>query len=353
MRLLTLLTAAILVSCGQSQAPADFQAGPDREPQTQRPHTPKPDSTPVPDPVPEDPKPDPIPEEGSDMVAFLEMCEDDQYDGEGRVTIDALFAEYGGSNCEELAEILRPLTTVSLNNYGITSLEPIAELDNLVQVKAMGNKISDLRPLAKLPKLRAGVFLLNAIQTLDGLESVQSLKYLVLDGNSLRDITALCGTTGLVWLDLRQTPGSDSQIEDGFDCIGNHPDLELLYLDGHLLKNRLGFLSRLPELKKFGGAFSDIDDIDFLANRSPKMEQIYLDNNKITDISVLSEFKSLTHLSIYNNEVSDISPLHRTNRLSWFLYDESSVLKNEVNCPSGIDLPPAIKKICFGEQPSH
>lgn len=354
MRLLTLLAAAVVVGCGQSQAPADFPAGPDREPQTQRPHTPKPDSTPVPDPVPEDPKPDPtpvpdpVPENGSDMAAFLELCEDDQYDGEGRVTIDALFAEYGGSNCAELAEILKPLNTVSLVDYGIEDITPIATLDKLDRVELMANRISDLRPLGKLKNLRVAVLRSNKVRRLDGLEKLAALTHLVLDANHLTDVSALCHTHGLVWLDIRQLPHSMSSIESGLECIGGHSKLQLLYMDGHLLEGKLDFLAELGQLKEFGAGHSGLGSLDFLTPANQQIQRVYVSNNSIQSLAPLASIESLTHLSMYNNSIQDITPLHGLDSLIWILYDKNTFPKDESNCPSNRALPPALQELCFG-----
>jgi Leucine-rich repeat (LRR) protein len=94
-----------------------------------------------------------------------------------------------------------------------------------------------------------------------------------------------------------------------------------------------GGLSVLEEIKKAEESGStklelrgkNISDISPLAGLD-KLERLYLWENKITDISPLAELSNLTELNLNSNNISDISPLSNLNKLQkLYLYD------NEVN----------------------
>ena len=55
---------------------------------------------------------------------------------------------------------------------------------------------------------------------------------------------------------------------------------------------------------------------DFLVN-FPGLEQLYLDENQLTNIQFVTSLKNLTHLGINNNYVTDLSPLNQVEGLKY------------------------------------
>ena len=108
-------------------------------------------------------------------------------------------------------------------------------------------------------------------------------KYLYIRKNPVYDISALSGLTNLERLDL------------GYNSFTNKEVLS------KLTKLRMLDISKeydTPQAERIG-------DISFLKGLT-RLENLYLSNNRITSLDALSDMKSLTSLSIYGNQLSEI-----------------------------------------------
>lgn len=58
------------------------------------------------------------------------------------------------------------------------------------------------------------------------------------------------------------------------------------------------------------------EHLDFLSNY-PGLEKLYLDGNQITDIQFAASLSNLTHFSLKNNYVTELTPLNRLEFLQF------------------------------------
>ena len=104
---------------------------------------------------------------------------------------------------------LSKLRALDLNNNNISDITPLASLPVLEGLLLQNNNISDLTPLSGLSKL-TGLYLNgNRISDLKPLASLTGITHLGLSSNQISDITPLAGLPKLDWLDLNNNNISD------------------------------------------------------------------------------------------------------------------------------------------------
>lgn len=159
---------------------------------------------------------------------------------------------------------LRFLRYLNLHGNKLKALPPeVGNLTSLEQLYLFGNEIAGSIPpeVGKLINLRDLAIGLNKLtgSLPQEMRNMASLKNLGLSHNSISDISALSGMSGLRWL----------------------------YLESNDISGRL------PEGM----------------GRLTNLESLYIDYNNITDISEVSGMTNLRELSLYFNRVMDISAL--------------------------------------------
>ncbi|HPC15362.1 MAG TPA: leucine-rich repeat domain-containing protein [Candidatus Hydrogenedentes bacterium] len=169
-------------------------------------------------------------------------------------------------------ESLSGLTQLYAANNDISNLAPVRSLAFMQVLSASDNKISDLSPLRDMTSLLSLDLGSNRISDVSALSELTDLKRLVLSNNAIEDLSPITPLANLIILDL-----SNNKISD----IG--PLASLVYLEGNTLI-------------------------------SPS--QIYLHNdlgypnrNRIRSVTALAGLPSLAVLTLYNNDIGDISAL--------------------------------------------
>lgn len=219
------------------------------------------------------------------------------------------------------------LIHLDLSNNRITDVTPLRPLTKLTNLYLKGNQIADYSPLAAVYnqlKLRdfnmnfTGIYDKNMeteirIKTgkLTGdltLEDLQSIVELNLNKKEISDLQGIQYLTNLKKLYLKDN--SIKFIEPLKNLIG----LEILSLNNNNIDNikPLGYLKNLVELDLLGNKLTDISPLMELA----KLKQLSLMNNKVSDISKLGNLVNLEVLVLQNNEISDISILQNLVNLN-------------------------------------
>ena len=108
--------------------------------------------------------------------------------------------------------------------------------------------------------------------------------------------------------------------------VGEIP-LDVTFLS--LYNNRLSDLSALSQLTELEYLNLNNNQIVGLAplNGLTELTALLLQNNEITNITPLSSLKKLYDLNLYNNEISDLSPLSEMSELIW-LYASGNKISN-------------------------
>jgi len=177
--------------------------------------------------------------------------------------------------------------------------------------KTIGNiSKSDLAGLKKLDVHRK-----RNIVYLNGMEHCKNLEWLDASYNKVEDVSALSNLMSLQVLELE-----DNLISDA-SPLSQLNNLHRLNLCGNNI-NDLTPLIGLTKLQKLHLERNQISDISSLSNVTD-VRILYLGSNKITNISPLEGLKRIgdwdgwalkrggfnIHLTLSNNQISDISPL--------------------------------------------
>ncbi|EAK8471833.1 InlH/InlC2 family class 1 internalin [Listeria monocytogenes] len=215
------------------------------------------------------------------------------------------------------------ITTLSAFGTGVTTIEGVQYLNNLIGLELKDNQITDLTPLKNLTKITE----------------------LELSGNPLKNVSAIAGLQSIKTLDLTST-----QITDVTPLAGLS-NLQVLYLDLNQITN-ISPLAGLTNLQYLSIGNAQVSDLTPLANLS-KLTTLKADDNKISDISRLASLPNLIEVHLKNNQISDVSPLANTSNLfivtltnqtitnQPVYYQNNLVVPNVVKGPSGEPIAPA------------
>ncbi|EAD1386239.1 InlH/InlC2 family class 1 internalin [Listeria monocytogenes] len=215
------------------------------------------------------------------------------------------------------------IATLSAFNTGVTTIEGIQYLNNLISLELKDNQITNLTPLKNLTKITE----------------------LELSGNPLKNVSAIAGLQSIKTLDLTST-----QITDVTPLAGLS-NLQVLYLDLNQISN-ISPLAGLTNLQYLSIGNNQVSDLTPLANLS-KLTTLRADDNKISDISPLASLPNLIEVHLKNNQISDVSPLANISNLFMVTltnqtitnqpvyYQNNLVVPNVVKGPSGEPIAPA------------
>ena len=152
----------------------------------------------------------------------------------------------------------------------------------------------------------------TGITSLQGLETATNLEYLDIGGNPLSELAPLAGLPRLVRLFAWQCKIND------ITPLSNLTTLRYLDLSVNRIVD-ISALANLTELIELGLGKNYIRDINPLANMT-KLQYLNVYANKITDVSPLSGLNNLESLYISQNKTADYSALDRLSLLN-FEYD--------------------------------
>jgi Leucine-rich repeat (LRR) protein len=187
------------------------------------------------------------------------------------------------SNLSDLSFLkgLSNLTSLALNDNAISDISPLGDCRKLSALNLSGNQIADITPLRRLDVISDLNLRDNLITDLGPLSSLASLNKLYLGYNDFSKITDIAGLTNLKDLDL-----SYSKITFENAVV-------------------LDYLKSLEYLDLSGISV----DLSLMPSSLPAIKTLKLDNcgiNNYTDlVGVLSNYPSLTGLSIAYDEVMD------------------------------------------------
>lgn len=213
------------------------------------------------------------------------------------------------------------------NFFGaISSLEGLQYLRNLETLLIYGGStegetfvfspLTSLEPLASLNQLSSLTVLNTNISDITALSGLASLTHLHLQQNQIQDVSPLSELTNLETLFL-----SLNQIED-ISPLANLTNLSSLMLGGL----RAGGLpdATWREIWVYDNLIQDLSPLSNLSN----LETLWLANNQISDISALRNLTNLSELDLSGNRISDLRPLENLNLDYWFANGQNIVLES-------------------------
>ena len=208
------------------------------------------------------------------------------------------------------------------NSIGsITGLEHASNLEDLYLID---NELNDLRPLARLTKLRALSINVKKISDLSRHVDLTQLEELSISG----------------WFNRSRTKIPDLHL------LSNLTQLTRLSVWSAQVSD-LGFLKGLTQLMELSLSGNQVSDLRPLAGLT-QLEALYLWNNQISDLRPLAGLTNLTWLSLGNNQIRDVSPLAKLTKLE-YLYLKGNQIQNTAvlaNLPNlrqvDFNIPPII-----------
>jgi len=141
-------------------------------------------------------------------------------------------------------------------------------------------------------------------------EIPKNVTSLSLNNNLISNTSPLKGLTDLEFLTL-----SYNKIDDISDLKGLTSLNSLHFRDNQISDSDISILSELKNLSVLSLDMNNISDISVLSGLT-KLTNLYLESNQISDISALSGLTNITVLSLGNNKINDISPLKNLTKLN-------------------------------------
>ncbi len=223
---------------------------------------------------------------------------------------------------------LTGLRTLRLGgNRNITDASPVADLINLEYLDFHHDSISDLSPLAGLINLKElNLYDNRLISDLSSLTGLTELTRLELRRNKVSDVSTLAGLVNLEYLDLRDNPITDLSPLEALSQNTNILAGEVAILDPNLRaaiaealgKNNTAIVSitveEMTTLTTLRASNRDIKDLTGIEH-AINLEEIWIVNNPISDLSPLAELKNLIRLEAWNTSIEDLSPLAGLTKL--------------------------------------
>jgi len=218
-------------------------------------------------------------------------------------------------------EHLRVLTSLALSDNQIIDISPLRQLTHLVSLNLANNQIRSIAPLVDNEGLDAGdtvVLLNNPLSRLAISAQIPILE--------ARGVT--------VSADPAQVTFSDTSLEAAVRAAIGQASGELLTVDVEFLTSLdasgrgITALDGIEYLKGVEELFlenNQIADLSLLA-RLKILEKLRVDHNQITRIDSLAGLTGLTELELHHNQISDVSPLASLTGLRRLRLDENQIV---------------------------
>lgn len=198
---------------------------------------------------------------------------------------------------------LDSLTSIDLSNNLITNPFNLSSAKNLQSIVIDSCAISHFPNLPGLDSLKSLSAKHNQISAIEPLTGMRNLEELFLMGNRLSDISSLSPLDSLKILDL------DENILRGTLRVRTLTNLRTL----SLVKNRLECYWELEVFPRIRMVVKgDLDELQYLT----KLNVLYLDENRISELPDLTELENLTKITLDKNfntrnrrALSEIAPL--------------------------------------------
>ena len=237
----------------------------------------------------------------------------------------------------------RRLVWLVADNNEIKDLSPLAKINTLSTLYMSGNQIEDLAPLAGLDGLSTLGLSKNKIQNIEPLSQLKNLQRLYVDRNPIADISTLAELDGLSGVGFDIDSDDDLKLAKSLSGI---TELRVATPDYVLTDYEIFSRSELTSLSCYdcfdgepaaffnalssnltGLALDSVTDLSPISSLA--IRGLSLRNDKLEDLSPLSDAKTLTNVSVYESNVSDLSFLIGETGPSLFIY-ESPVLCSHV-----------------------
>lgn len=237
----------------------------------------------------------------------------------------------GGEKLTDIALItsIKGIKKLNLADSHISDVKPLAALEGIESLNLSENMISDVSALAKLAKLTSLDLSENQLQNLEPLKAITSLQNLYLDDNPILDFGPLSGLVNLQKLRVgsqfwdsprhcahEKFSREDDRVAASLDeIIANFTNLQLFASNGINFRSTANF-EKLKQLNFLAIKCASIEKTKVLA-ALPKLVNLYLDNNRLSQIEPLSNPKPFETLSLAGNMLKNAEVLASFTDIEW------------------------------------
>lgn len=223
-----------------------------------------------------------------------------------------------------------------LSVSGADSLQFLSQLPTLNKLYLSGGNADDFGVFAYLTELEELEIgrIYGDLSHLDALTSLTGLKKLDIHSMTVYgDVEDVFAIPGLEELNI-----NDCSFGMDFDRIPENANLKRLYM------SRVSVWENIQVLQDGIVTYLDYDEValsdhmDFVA-KFPNLEELYLQGNKLTEITFAESLPQLTKLDVTDNYITDLRPLQKLTKLETVWCGENSIsqgidLGDEVNVVS-------------------
>ena len=208
--------------------------------------------------------------------------------------------------CDDLTKLVY-LNTLAIEGQTFDSLRFLASLNGLTELSLTDCRFQngDLAIIAAMPNLQRLTMDSCSLSTVSGLETAQSLTYLNLSNNTIRNLEPLAYLMKLQELDLQ-----------------------------HNALTSLTALSGLTELKKLNVSYNSLTSITPIVTCT-KLNRLEATNNAIANLSGIDNLPALGYLSVNHNDLADISMLADSYTLKELHFANNNI--EDITCLSNLD----------------
>ncbi len=223
------------------------------------------------------------------------------------LTVNYFYCNNNGITNIAFLEDKIALSIVELSCNNLTDISPLSSKP-LSQVDVSFNQITDISPISNVSAdLRANNNKISDISSLDGTKANR----IYLSDNSISDISVFENCDNLRELEIANNQIADvSALKDCFNIYN-------LNLSGNLITD-ISALATIDNLNILDLQDNQISDVSPLAQNENFVNTdnaLFLQNNRIVDVTALSHFKNCDKMWLDNNEIQDVSSLKNCSSL--------------------------------------
>lgn len=235
-------------------------------------------------------------------ILIEELGPIDAYTCEGLQQLTRISAIGKGIKSLNGLENASNLQTLVLTNNEITDFSPILELENLTALVLRRNKISQLPNLLGLKNLKNLNISKNEIVNIDTIGDLRELKTLSIGENPItyENLLPIVSLEKLVNLNIDSL--NLSSLQQVFSLLYDYQNLKILNLNNNSISD-LSLLPNFVSLERFTAVGNRIVNLGSFSQGFKNLKFVDLSDNRIVDIGPLFSVSSLETINIKENEI--------------------------------------------------
>lgn len=214
--------------------------------------------------------------------------------------------DFSGNEALTSLDLFQPhaasLYALNISRTGITDISDLATFTALSTFEANENNLQDVSALAACTKLSKVCLNGNGLQNLSFLQNCSELTEVQVNGNHLTDLTGLENS-----IKLHTLQAGGNQLTD-ISGLTNATCLRFVFLNDNQLADASVLEKSAANLKNVYLKNNRLTNVDFLAN-STELMYLNVDANEITSLQSLKNCTKLVGLSAAENAISDFAGL--------------------------------------------